>query len=257
MNNYKTELKNIKTEWMCNKLIAHRGLWSEDIAENTITAFENAVNHGFAIETDVWRLKDDTLVIFHDDDLTRLCGVNKKITDIENTEELKTYKIKGKDTIPTLDELLEVVNGKVELLIEIKTYEFNGKTEKLIYEKMKSYKGKYAIESFNFNSVMWFKKNAPEVVRGQLSGFFENNKAKGSKKFLLMLMKRLFFNPFNKPHFIAYDKKHYPNKYILKSRKKNISIILWTIQSQEEYDQIKSEVDNVIFDGFVPKNTTN
>ena len=173
---YKKQLEEIKSSWLTNKFIAHRGLWNENLSENTLPAFENAINNGYAIETDVWLIKDGTLVIYHDDDLKRLCGVNKFVTDIENLDELKSYRINGKFEIPTLDEVLSLVNGKTELLIEIKTYKFDGKTEKAIYEKLKDYKGVYAIEGFNPYSVLWYKQNAPQILRGQLSGFFENNK---------------------------------------------------------------------------------
>lgn len=244
-------IKNSNNEWLLTKTIAHRGLWSDNIIENTIPAFKNAIEKGYSIETDVWRIKDGTLIIYHDDSLKRLCGVDKLVKDIENIEELSQYRVAGKEKIPLFDEFLDTVNGKTEILIEIKTYDFDGKTEKAIYERLKSYDGKYAIESFNSYTVLWFKKNAPSIIRGQLSCYFEDTKFKGIKKILQQGMKKLYFNKLTKPDFVAYDKKHFPNKYLSKSQKKGIPIILWTIKNMVEFENVINQVDNVIFDSFI------
>ena len=247
---YLDMLESIKNSWLCNKPIAHRGLWDKTSNnENTIEAFKKAIEYNFPIETDVWRIKDGTLVIYHDDNLQRLCGINKKIIDVENVEELKSYLISNKYEIPTFDELLDTVNGKVELLIEIKTYEFNGKTEQKIFDRLKTYNGKYAIESFNPYSVLWFKKHAPNIFRGQLSCYFENTKPKGIQKILKNSIIKLSYTPIVKQHFVAYDKKHYPNKYLDKMSEKGIPILLWTINSEEE---IQPNI-NYIFENFIPQ----
>lgn len=251
--NYKQQLHEAKNNWLSKKFIAHRGLWdNQEIIENTLPAFQNAINHNYAIELDVWRIKDGTLVVYHDDTLKRLCGIDKKICDVESVEELKSYSIFEKEKIPTFDEFLELVNSQTQILVEIKTYEFNGKTEELIYNRLKNYSGDYAIESFNCYSVYWFKKNAPHIFRGQLSAYFEDDK---KISFLMKNIKKgvktLFFNKFTKPHFVAYDKNKFPNKYISKAQKQGLPILLWTIKNQEEYLSFKDKIDNVIFDTFL------
>ena len=244
--------KNLKNNWICNKYIAHRGIWDNDeIFENTLPAFENAILHNYAIETDVWKIKDGSLVIFHDDTLERLCGVNKNIWDVENLEELKSYTIMQKEKIPTFEEFLTTVSGKVPLLIEIKTYKFDGETEKLVYERLQTYSGEYAIEGFNSYSVYWFKKHAPEVIRGQLSSVFKKSDS-AFKNFFQRGITNLLYNKITKPHFVAYDKKYYPNKYLTKAKKEGKLIILWTIKSKEDFEKFKDEVDNIIFDNFLP-----
>lgn len=248
--NYEQQLKDIKNTWLCNKFISHRGLWGDGIIENTLPAFVNAIQNGFAIETDICAIKDGSLIVFHDDNLLRLCGIDKKVCEIENIEELKSYTILNKEKIPTFDELLETVDGKTELLIEIKNYTFNGNVEKSIYERLTRYNGDYAIESFNFYSVLWFKKHAPQVYRGQLSSYFINTK--GIEKIIKKGVQKLTFNKFSKPHFVAYDKKYFPNKYIQKEQSKGKSLILWTIENQEEFSNVKKNIDNIIFEGFFP-----
>ena len=56
---------------------AHRGLWNETLPENSMGAFENAVAHGYGIELDVHLSSDGKVMVFHDDTLTRMCGVKK------------------------------------------------------------------------------------------------------------------------------------------------------------------------------------
>ena len=251
--NYKEQIKVAKKSWLTQKFIAHRGLWdNKEIIENTLPAFQNAINNDYAIELDVWRIKDGSLVVYHDDSLKRLCGVDKKIWDIESISELKSYTIMEKEKIPTFDEALNLIDSKVPILVEIKTYQTKGITEKLIYERLKNYNGEFAIESFNCFSVLWFKKNAPNIIRGQLSAYFEDNKnTKFFMKIIQKGVKTLFFNKFTKPHFVAYDKNKYPNKYFSKAQKQGKICLLWTIKNQEEYNALKDKIDNVIFDTFL------
>ena len=103
-----------------NSFIAHRGLHNDKFPENSLSAFENAVKNGFAIENDIHLLADGNVVVFHDDNLKRMCGDDKKINEL-TLEEVKQYRLKGSDEqIPTLKECLDLVDGKVPLLIEFK-----------------------------------------------------------------------------------------------------------------------------------------
>ena len=143
------------------KLIAHRGLYNnkEGIVENTIKAFNKAIEKGYAIELDVQILKDGNLIVFHDDNLLRLTGINKRVYD-STLEYIKSVNLLNtNEKIPTLKETLDVILGKVPLVIEIKSGIFSHNIEKKIYEVLKEYKGKFCIESFNLFNVLWFKNN--------------------------------------------------------------------------------------------------
>ena len=99
---------------------AHRGLWNEDRPENSLPAFQAAVEHGFGMELDVHITKDDHLVVFHDDTLTRICGDDRRVENL-TLAELRQLQLNGTACrIPTLDEVLEIVQGKTPLLIEVK-----------------------------------------------------------------------------------------------------------------------------------------
>ena len=114
-------LKN-KTIFLTKSLIAHCGVHDikNSIPENSIKAFEKAILKGYIIELDLHILKDDNVVVFHDDNLYSMTGVNKKIKDCTYNE-IKNLKIQNTNSnIPLFKEVLELVKGRVPLLIELK-----------------------------------------------------------------------------------------------------------------------------------------
>ncbi|MDP4195357.1 MAG: glycerophosphodiester phosphodiesterase family protein, partial [Bacteroidota bacterium] len=159
--------------WLLDTPIAHRGLFDNvKIPENSLTSFQAAVDSGFPIELDVRILSDGHLVVFHDHALARMTGLKGSILKM-TLKELKTIKLLDTDQgIPLLSDVLKLVNGKVPLLLEIKTRKNIGWLELKLLNMLSKYKGEYAIESFNPWSIKWFRDNAPEITRGQLSSGF-------------------------------------------------------------------------------------
>ncbi|MCK5763381.1 MAG: glycerophosphodiester phosphodiesterase [Clostridiales bacterium] len=210
--------------WIKEKLIAHRGLHSKDkkIPENSIAAIQLAIDKNYGIEIDINVLKDGTVVVFHDNNLKRLIGKNAYLKDL-NYENIKEERIlNSKEKIPTLKEVLKLVDGKVPLLIELKPLGNNTLLCESFIEDIKNYKGVYGIHSFNPYIVKWFKKNHPHIIRGQITEFFRNDPK--MKKFTKYLMRSMFFNIFTKPDFVNYGIKDLPNKYCDKAHKKGLCI---------------------------------
>lgn len=241
--------------WLVNKYIAHRGLHNDTIPENCLGSIQNAIDHDYAIEIDIHPLEDGTPVVFHDETLKRLTGEDGYIKKVKNVEELKKLNLlnsKGEKTeekIPTLKEVLDLINNQVPVVIEIKDYNLNSNFEKYIYEVLKTYTGDYAIMSFNPYTLKWFKINAPEIIRGQLSCFFKENKLGAVKKFVL---KRMMLNKkVSEPHFIAYKYDEVPNKYVNKF--KDLPLLCWAVPSQQEYMKVAGHCDNIIFEHFEPR----
>ena len=81
-----------------------------------------------------------------------------------------------KEKIPTFEDVLKFVDGRVPLLIEIKNQDKVGELEKKLLELLKKYKGEYAVESFNPFVLEYFYKYAPDIPRGQLAGYFKGEK---------------------------------------------------------------------------------
>lgn len=183
---------------------AHRGLHTEDrtIPENSLEAFEAAADKGYGIELDVRLTKDGRVVVFHDDTLERVCGINKRVDELTYAE-LKELKLYGTEqTIPQFVQVLETVNGRSPLIVELKP----GKDRIELCEKTKAilaeYKGEACIESFDPFVVAWFRKNSPNTVRGQLS--MPMKMYKGMNPMLKFMLSRCLFNCITRPHFIAY-----------------------------------------------------
>ncbi|MBQ3269616.1 MAG: glycerophosphodiester phosphodiesterase [Clostridia bacterium] len=186
---------------------AHRGLHDLDagVVENTLPAFEAARDAGFGMELDIQFSKDMQVIVFHDDELQRLCGDPRKVWDVP-LDELRALPLAGVSGahIPTLREVLDAVGGRTPLLIELKNGPFNRQLCEALVEIMKDYPGEYIIESFNPLIVAWFRRNAPQVVRGQLVGPLKSYRPEVNSV-AGFCMAGLLFNFLTRPDFVAYD----------------------------------------------------
>lgn len=235
--------------WLVETPIAHRGLHDKTRPENSLSAFAKAIEEGYAIELDVQLIADGTVVVFHDESLSRLTD-NDGYIKFLNKSDLEILKLTGsKEKIPTLEEVLSFVDGKVPLLIEIKNTSKVGELEKNTLELLKKYDGEYAIQSFNPYVLEYFYKHAPEIPRGQLSGYFKDVKLSFFKRYALKSM--VLNKKVSHPDFISYEGKHLPNRYVKKY--KTLPLLAWTVKSQSEYLKVVKYCDNIIFEGFEPK----
>lgn len=235
--------------WLLDTPITHRGLFDNiKIPENSLSAFKASADAGYPIELDVRILSDGRLAVFHDSILSRMTGQKGSILKT-TAKELKKIKLLDTDQhIPLMEEVLEVVNGKVPLLLEIKNRRRVGLLESKLLHMLQKYKGQYAVESFNPLSVKWFRVNAPNIRRGQLSSGF------GSERFALRntLLRATLLNRLSKPDFIAFDVRYLPCRSIRKLKEKGFPIIGYTAKSKEQFYRAMQYCDNVIFEGFIP-----
>lgn len=230
-------------DFLKNNLFAHRGYHDIKlkIAENSLDSFKRAIRHGYSIELDVHMLKDGNIIVFHDDNLKRVCNVDKIVNHC-TYDEIKNLKLfDTKSTIPLLEDALKVIDGKVPILIEIKYYPKYGELEKALLDKLKVYKGKFVIQSFYPKAILWFKKNTKTIPVGLLSSDFKNSDNSLKKA----IGKTLVFDLFFKVDFISYDIRAIPNVYL--DAKKNKKIVLaWTIKNKKDYEKALRYCDNFI-----------
>lgn len=237
--------------------VAHRGLFDNqsDHPENSMKAFSRAMEHGFCIELDIRLTKDGIPVVFHDEGLFRACGVKKKTEDC-TAEELQQYPLfSSAATIPRLKDVLEQVNGAVPLVIEIKgEYDVNPICN-AVMALLSAYTGLYCIQSFSPFVLKWFRENAPEVLRGQLSMDFTDPQKETGKPWLVKFTaKNLMGNVFSRPDFISYELSGAENLPLTISRKAfHAKTAAWTIRSEEELNYAKKFFDIIIFEGFLPQ----
>ncbi len=233
---------------------AHRGLFDNqsEAPENSLAAIKKAVEAGYGIEFDVQLSKDDIPVVFHDASLKRMCGMDGKVWEY-TLEELQQMKLAdSEETIPTFEKVLETVNGRVPLIIEYKMDRVDSKVCVLGNELLKNYKGIYCVESFHPFAVKWYKKNRPDIMRGQLCEEYwkyNNNLPKPLAYFLAFLLS----NFMTRPDFIAYKHQDAKNFSRCLCTKLGALPVCFTVKNQEEYEKAKKYFDLIIFDSFIPK----
>ena len=233
---------------------AHRGLHNEkmNIPENSMNAFIAACENNYGIELDVQLTADKQLIVFHDANLTRMCNQPYLIHNL-TYEELKRYPLPDGSAIPLFSDVLAVINGRVPLLVEVKHYNEVAKTTEIALDKLKSYSGIYSIESFSPFCLKYLKKNAPNVLRGQLA-FGGKPSETSLSPVLNFMMKHLLINVIGRPHFIAYG-IHTPPSPVLHLIKKifNPFFVSWTVKSEDKLGQVLPYADTIIFEQFLPK----
>lgn len=232
---------------------AHRGLHdnTSEAPENSMAAFRKAVEAGLGMELDVQVTKDGVPVVFHDFSLERVCGVEGKVVN-HTYEELQTYTLcQSEERIPKLSELLEMVDGRVPLIVEIKAETADVSGCVIIDRLLSAYQGLYCIESFNPLVLWWFRRHRGDVVRGQLSSNFR--KEGEYWNILYFAMTHLLFNFLTKPDFIAYNHlfSEEPGRRICRHLYRHPAAA-WTIRSEKDLEAHKGEYDVFIFDSFFP-----
>lgn len=235
------------------KYFAHRGLHDNagDAPENSMAAFRRAAEAGYGIELDVQMTKDGIPVIFHDGTMERMCGVKAKIEDYTYAQ-LQQFKLAvSEERIPRLEDMLNMVDGRVPLIVEIKSETRNVSFCEVIDCMLRAYQGEYCIESFNPLVLLWYRRYHNSVVRGQLASNFRMDG--GYKSPIYFFMTHLLLNFFTAPDFIAYNHQfeEEPGRRICRWLFRHPAVA-WTIRSAEELEKMRKKFDVFIFENFLP-----
>lgn len=232
--------------WLKQRPIAHRGLHdgNNERWENTLAAFDAAIKAGFAIECDVHLTKDDQVVVFHDDDMLRLAGRGGLISDLTLAEATQLRIGGTEECVPSLSQLLDLVNGQVPLIIELKGIE--GKDDglvKAVAEQLADYKGEVAIMSFDHHLIRRFAADAPGIPAGLTA---EGRRITDFEKHFSMLAHNI--------SFVSYNIQHLPNPFVSFVRGKlQMPVISWTVTDPELKQHSDLNVDQITFEGFDPR----
>jgi glycerophosphoryl diester phosphodiesterase len=232
---------------------AHRGLHSIDgtIPENSLAAFVAAKEKGYGIELDVAITKDGQIIVFHDDTLERACDVSGPIEDFEFPQLSQFQLFKTQETIPLLSEVLEHIDGHVPLIVELKTSRHFLSLCEQTAQLLDHYQGPYCIESFDPKVIAWFKKNRPQVIRGQLSAAGYNFPK--LPRYQQLLFSAFLTNIVTRPHFVAYrheDSLHQPLLKLFKAL--GGYLVAWTVTNEEDHASCLNRFDLIIFEHYLP-----
>ena len=231
---------------------AHRGLHGDGVPENSLTAFDLACKNGYGIELEVHVTADGKLVVFHDDTLTRMCGVDEK-TESKTLAELQALTLGGtEEHIPSFREVLDLVDGRAPIIVEIKgTSMKNMRVCELTAEMLDGYGGKYCIEAFNPIFVRWWKKNRKHVVRGQLSNKMKKEDS-GQSPLVNFLLTNLMLSFLARPDFVAYCAGNRKQPSFRFARALGAYPVGWTIRTEEDVETCKNAFKAIIFENVRP-----
>ena len=237
--------------------IAHRGYFDNKgpAPENSLPAFQRAIEHGYCIEVDTQLTADGTVIVLHDKSLLRTSGVDRNVEDMTDAELAECRLFDTDEHVPTFAEVLELIDGQVPLLVEIKGEAGDdvAAISAATYEQLKKYDGIYVVQSFNPFALQWFKDNAPDVPRGLLSKDFIAD-PEGQSLVNRLALTPMLTNVVARPNFISYELKS--SGQLTFQAMKNLSdlpCLAWTLKSQEELDAARAAgFDGFIFDSFEP-----
>lgn len=228
---------------------AHRGLHGRGIPENSLAAFEAACAAGYGIELDVQLSRDGVVMVFHDYTLTRMTGREQKLCEL-SCEELTAISLADSDQkIPTFAQVLELVDGRVPLLIELKGEDRDTSLCQKVAMCLAGYTGAYCLESFNPLLIGEIEKFLPTVPRGLLY----TNVCREKKKYsiLNLALTAMALNVLARPDFIAYN-QHDRNSLPVKiaTRLYRTPKFVWTIKSAEAREEAHRLGECPIFEGI-------
>ncbi len=237
--------------------IAHRALHdiSDNRPENSRAAIRAAVQAGYGIEIDLQLTSDNRAMVFHDYDMTRLTGQAGPIRQITAAQASNTGLLHGDDGIPTLDEVLRMVSGKVPLLIELKDQDGAmgpnvGSLEQDTIRALEGYSGDVALMSFNPHSVAELARLAPELPRGLVTsaysaeGWFLPSETRDHLRGI---------PDFDRvgASFVSHEVHDLNRPRLAELKAQGVPILCWTVRSPEQEAQARVVADNITFEGYL------
>ena len=217
--------------------IAHRGLWrSGGAPENSLAAFEAACKAGFGIELDVRLSADGEAMVFHDDTLERLTA-SAGMVEEQTADELQALRLLGScEMIPTLEEVLTLIDGRAPLLVELKTPAGQeGLLERRVAEVLSGYAGPVAVLSFNVEALAWLAAHAPALRRGLNAASAEQlaGAERAQADFLSVQL-----------DLAGHD--------VVQGWRRMGEALAWTCRSPADLNRVRPYVENLMFEGFSP-----
>jgi glycerophosphoryl diester phosphodiesterase len=248
-----------RLDWLTARPVAHRGYHDSAAGriENTLPAFAAAVEHGFAIECDVQVTADDHVVVFHDDTLDRLTEASGAIA-AANLGKLRGMRFKaGEARIPTLEDLLDLVDGRVPLVIELKsTWTRRRRLEPAVAPILATYDGPAAVMSFDPASMAAMRRLAPALPRGLTADDFPPDDWPMLSTAERLANRNLVAAAWVLPAFVAYGIKALPASAPLALRHFfALPMLTWTVRTPADRAKARQWADQIIFEGFDPDAT--
>ncbi len=239
--------------------IAHRGL--HDVRggrpENSVAAVRAAIAAGYGIEIDLQFSSDARAMVFHDYDLARLTGIRGPIRQRTAQDLTAMPLLGGAEGIPTFAALLDLVAGRVPLLVELKDQhgqmgETDGQLEQAVAEDLRGYDGPVALMSFNPHSVAKLRDLAPDVPRGLVTCRYRRIDWPLLKRGVRHRLRDIPDYDRVGASFISHSAKGLNQPRVTDLKANGAAVLCWTIRSATEEAQARKVADNITFEGYLP-----
>lgn len=234
--------------------VAHRGLHDgRGIIENTASAFQAAIDAGYAIELDVQATGEDEPVVFHDDTVERLTSGAGAVGAMP-VAALKAMTFKATaDRMQTLSEFLEQVAGRVPVFMEIKTVGDNaGRLCAQVAKRLARYKGPMAVMSFDWEAVRAMKRLTPHLPVGIISMRYTARNSPELSAFARFRLTHMLDFPAARPDFLAYHVNDLPASSVALLRRLGVPVLTWTVRTEEQRRRAAANADAIIFEELRP-----
>ena len=245
--------------WLTARPIAHRGYHDRRAGrvENTPSAVAAAIERGFSIEVDLQETAEGEALVFHDDDLDRLTFESGPVA-AQTFAALKAVPMRGTDDrLWRLDDLLDLVAGRVGLVIEIKSR--FGRTPRTAFlqgiaRSLGRYSGPVAVKSFDPDMLSILRRLAPQLPRGALADATTNLRDWGRlTRIERFMLRHILHAPRTRPSFVSYCIHDLPAPGpALLRRLFGLPLITWTVRTAEDRARAAAFADQIVFEGFDP-----
>ena len=237
--------------------LAHRGYHDKAMRrpENSAAAFRAAIDAGYGIELDVQLTADGKAMVFHDETLDRLTARSGPVK-VLTAAELGEIVLRDSDqTIPTLGQVLELVAGRVPLLIEIKDnldtmLPGSGRLEQAVAETLAAYHGPVAVMSFNPHCVAEMARIAPDVPRGLTTEEYDPAKSAPIPEAVCVALRDIPDYARTQSCFISHKASDLGRLRVAELKSQGAAILCWTIRSPEAEAIARKIAHNITFEGY-------
>jgi glycerophosphoryl diester phosphodiesterase len=237
--------------------IAHRALHdrAQGRIENSPAAIRAAVQAGYGIEIDLQLSRDGAAMVFHDETLDRLTAKTGPVT-ARTAADLARIPLKGStETIPTLAEVLGLIDGKVPLLIEIKDQSLvmgptGGRLEAATVEALKGYKGDVAVMSFNPAAIHHMARLAPHIPRGITTSAYDPKDWSPLPADICARLRAIPDYDDTGSSFISHEAADLARPRVAELKRQGAVVLCWTIRSAQAESEARKVADNVTFEGY-------
>lgn len=235
-------------------MAAHRGLYEKDqsVPENSLEAFRRAAAGGYGVELDVQLSSDGAVVVFHDDTVDRMTTEQGRV-DSFTLRELQAMPLMGTEhRIPLFTDVMAVLDTKSPTIVELKSTPNYPELCQKTLAILRTLKGPYCVESFDPHIVRWFCKNAPDILRGQLTESFRYWRKAKKPLWQAILMHTLCANFLTHPQFIAFGRGPRPLCWFL-GKLTGAMHVFWTERPDSDHALLKTQYDCRIFEHYRPE----